>query len=289
MQKMSGSDIALVIEELKGLEGKRIAKIRKTPEGLYLFKIGDSELLFEPGIRLHLTRQALQATKSPDGFVAFLRKRLCSKPVKRISQHDTDRIVQIEAGQYRLIFEVFRRGNIILADEKGAILCCLLDDAAGGRQISKGKKYCFPKPTGFKIKKPAKKRFSVQENEKGEPMSFSSDASTKGKEFGSFCEAADFYYSGQTHETDQQKQEKRTLKKLKIRLESQKNALSRIAEEKQKAAKAGKAVYSNYGKIEGILSLVRQMKKAKKSDEDINKELAKHKARVKGTVLEIEL
>ena len=73
MQKMSGADLGFVLLELASLQGKRIARIRKTAEGIFLFKIGSDELLFQPGVRLHLTRQALSATDAPDGFVGFLR------------------------------------------------------------------------------------------------------------------------------------------------------------------------------------------------------------------------
>ena len=57
MQKMSGADLGFAVAEMQPLCGKRIARIRKTPEGIFLFKIGGEELLFQPGVRLHLTRQ----------------------------------------------------------------------------------------------------------------------------------------------------------------------------------------------------------------------------------------
>ncbi|MCX6773189.1 MAG: hypothetical protein NTV88_05490 [Candidatus Micrarchaeota archaeon] len=62
MQKMSGVDLYFAVAELKHLEGKRIARVRKTDSGIFLFKIGSEELLFQPGLRLHLTRQVLQGS-----------------------------------------------------------------------------------------------------------------------------------------------------------------------------------------------------------------------------------
>jgi len=54
MQKMSGLDLRFAVAELAHLQGKRIAKIRRTDDGVFLFKIGSEEIAFEPGVRLHL-------------------------------------------------------------------------------------------------------------------------------------------------------------------------------------------------------------------------------------------
>lgn len=157
MQKMSGIELSFVASELAPLQGKRIARIRKTPQGVYLFKIGTEEMLFEPGVRLHLTRQVQQATDAPDGFVALLRKQLEGKTAEKIAQYGTDRILEVTTrSKERLVFELFRKGNLIYVGEDGKIIACLEKEEAGGRKIARGEPYSYPPATSFVPKLPEK-------------------------------------------------------------------------------------------------------------------------------------
>ncbi len=290
MQKMSGLDLQFAVAELAHLQGKRIAKIRRTASGVFLFKIGSEEILFEPGVRLHLTRQSLQATDAPDSFVGFLRKNLEGKTAATIQQYGNDRIVEISAkSKERLIFELFRKGNLILAGEDGTIYACLLKEEAGGRKISRGEKYAYPKATGFELKTPEKVAFVVQENEKGEPVSYSLDKALGGKEFATFSEAADFYYASQKEESGQQRAANEKMKKLRERLSSQKNALLEFSEKRKEAAAAGGAIYSDFERVESLLAHVKQMKKDGKTEGEMNAAIAGYKAKVRGSEVEIEL
>ncbi len=289
MQKMSGLDLAFAVLELAPLQGKRIAKIRRTPGGIFLFKIGSEELLFEPGVRLHLTRQALSATEAPDGFVAFLRKNLEGKTAASILQVPSERIVEIGTkSKERLVFELFRKGNVILVGEDGVIAACLQKEEAGGRRIARGEKYGYPKATPFEVKKPQKIAFVVQENDRGEPVSFSLDAAKGGREFPSFSEAADYYYANQKAKSEGERAAGAKMKKLLERLESQEQAALRLQKERGEAKKAGDAIYANFDELEELLSLVRQMKKEGKGEAEINAALAGRKAKIRGAELDWE-
>jgi predicted ribosome quality control (RQC) complex YloA/Tae2 family protein len=290
MQKMSGLDLSFAVAELAHLQGKRIAKIRRTENGIFLFKIGSEEMLFEPGIRLHLTRQVLQATSAPDGFVGFLRKNFEGKTAAEIRQVPGERIVEIAAkSKEKLIFESFRKGNLIAVGEDGIIAACLEKEEAGGRKIARGEKYCLPKATPFEFKKPEKIAFAVQENELGEAVSFSLDAAKGGREFESFSDALDFYYANQKEESGKEAAAREKIKKLPDRLVSQQQTMEGFLKKREEAKAAGDAIYADFEKVEGLLSLVRQMKKAGKTDEEINAALAEKKARVKGAEIEIEI
>ncbi|VVC01913.1 Uncharacterised protein [uncultured archaeon] len=289
MQKMSGLDLEHSAAEFAHLQGKRIAKIRRTAEGIFLFKIGSEEMLFQPGVRLHLTRQAFQATESPDGFVAYLRKNFEGKTAAKITQVPSERIVEIETkSKERLIFELFRKGNLIVALEDGTISSCLEKDDAGGRRVARGEKYEYPKSTPFEFKRPAKIGFVVQLNDAGEPASYSLDAEKGGNAFPSFSEAADFYYANQKEESGAQAAAREKVKKLEERLSSQKKTLEEFGKKRREAKEQGDAIYANFGKIEPLLSLVRKMKKEGATEEEINRELAAHKAKVKGSGIEVE-
>ena len=287
---MSGADLSFAVAELAPFAGKRIAKIRKTEEGVYLFKIGSEELLFQPGVRFHLTRQVHQATEAPDGFVAFLRKNLEGKTAQVIAQWGVDRVVEITTrSKEKLIFELFRKGNIIYVDESGAILACSNTEESGGRKIGRGEKYEYPKATQFEQKLPEKIAFVVQENEKGEPTSFSIDAAKGGKEFPTFSEAADYYYANQTEESEGQAAAEGRMKKLQARLASQRETLARMEKERGGVKEKGDAIYANFEKVEQLLALVKRMKKEGKKEEEIAREIEKYGAKISGSELEVEL
>ena len=261
MQKMSGLDLSFAVAELSVLQGKRIARIKRTENGIFLFKIGSEEMLFEPGVRLHLTRQAFQATEAPDGFVGFLRKNFEGKTAAGISQVPNERIVEIIAkSKERLVFELFRKGNLLAVGEDGIIAACLEREWAGGRKIARGEKYEYPKASAYEIKRPENVAFLVQENAKGEPISFSVDAEKGGKTFTSFGEMADFYYSNQKEESDDERAAAGKMRKLLERLESQKKTLGEIVQKRGEAKKSGEAIYANFEKVESALSSAKKAK-----------------------------
>ncbi len=289
MQKMSGLDLSFAVAELSVLQGKRISRIKRTESGVFLFKIGSDELLFEQGVRLHLTRQVLHSTEGPDGFVGFLRKNFEGKTAAEIKQVPNERIVEIAAkSKEKLIFELFRKGNLIAVGEDGVIAACLEREETGGRKIARGERYEYPKAGSYEIKKPEKIAFSVQENEKGEPASFSCDAAKNGKMFAAFSEMADYYYANQKEESDSERAAAEKMKKLEERLASQKKTLEEIIRKKGEAKAAGDALYADFEKVEMLIAMVREMKKAGKSDGEINSWLAGHRAKISGSNLELE-
>jgi predicted ribosome quality control (RQC) complex YloA/Tae2 family protein len=289
MQKMSGLDLSFAVAEMGLLQGKRIAKIRRTEEGIFLFRIGSEELLFAPGVRLHITRQVMQATDAPDGFVGFLRKSLEGKTAQSIAKREGERIVEITTrSKERLVFELFRKGNLILVGEDGNIYACLQEEEAGGRKIARGERYEYPKATPFAGKKIEKVAFLVKENEKGGPVSFSCDAESGGHAFPTLSEALDYYYSNVSEESEASKAAASRIAKLEERLSLQQEALLRDEEERARLKGAGDAVYRRYELCERLLEIVKRMKKAGASDEDINREIAPSGARFSGIKIEID-
>jgi predicted ribosome quality control (RQC) complex YloA/Tae2 family protein len=292
MQKMSGADLSYVMLELAPLQGKRIARIRKTADGIFLFKIGSDEVLFQPGVRLHLTRQALQATDAPDGFVGFLRKNLEGKTAQEIVQVPGERIVEITTrSKEKLVFELFRKGNLVLVGEDGIIYACLQKDDAGGRVVARGEKYAYPKTTPFVLKKPEKAVFAVHENARGEPVSFSIDeaSATGGKRFAALSDALDYYYANQREESGAQKAAAERMGKLRQRRSSQESTLEAIEGQRAEVKKAADGINRNFDRLDTLLALVRKMKKDGAGEEEINRAISAYNARVKGAELEIDI
>jgi predicted ribosome quality control (RQC) complex YloA/Tae2 family protein len=209
-----------------------------------------------------LTKQVLKAAERPDGFTGFLRKNFEGKTAAAIRQVPNERILEIETkSKEKLVFELFRKGNLIAIGEDGAIAACLDREEAGGRKIARGEKYAYPKAGNFEIKKPNETAFTVQENEKSEPVSFSPDAEKEGRAFPSFSEMADYYYANQKDESSAEKAAGEKLKKLEERLEAQKKTLAELEAKRLEAKLAGDAIYSNFEKVENALLDARKAKK----------------------------
>ena len=290
MQKMSGADLGFAVAEMQPLCGKRIAKIRRTPEGIFLFKIGSDEVLFQPGVRLHLTRQSLQATDAPDGFVAYLRKQLEGKTAQEIRQVPGERIVEIVTrSKERLVFEIFRKGNLVLVGEDGNAYACLQKDEAGGRRVARGERYEYPKATPYAAKVPASVAFGVLENGKGEPTGYSCDAAMEGRKFASFSETLDYYYANQREESGAQKATAEKIAKLEERLASQEKAVDGMERQRHVMKEAADAISANFERVEELAALVRKMKKEGASEEEMNRALASRKAKVSGSEIEADL
>jgi|GEM_PF-926351 len=294
MQKMSGSDLALALASIGQLPGKRIAKIRKTEGGIFLFRIGPVELLFEPGVRLHLTRMPHQAAESPDGFVSLLRKNFEGKTVEAITQHGNDRIVELVVrSKERLVFELFRRGNLVFCSEDGTIVSCLHKDEAGGRKVARGEKYPYPKETAFVLKIPDAPSFSVLEDEMGFAVSYSlegghANALEKLKGFADANDMLDHYYSHARAKSAAQEAAEEKLTGLEKRREAQIKALGAILQAKKEAKEKGDAIYANFEELSAIVSQVAAMRKAGRGEEEISGWLSKKKARISGAEIEVE-
>jgi predicted ribosome quality control (RQC) complex YloA/Tae2 family protein len=288
MQKMSSLDLYFVVQELARLQGARIKKIRKTEEGFYLFKIGDEEILVEPAVRIHLTRIKYTATEKPDGFVSFLRKNLEGKIVESITQHENDRIVEIQTkNKDKIIFELFRKGNIIYVNSDGIIEACKVIEKVANRTIANGEEYVYPPKTNFQMTFPSKIGFCAKEQEW---FSINADDVEKGgKVFPTFSEALDYYYSSLKRENEKEKEIKKKIEKIENRLKIQREALENLEKQKDELKKKAELIYKNYALVEEVLGKVKEMKKNGLNEKEINKEIEKYKAKLTGSELEIEL
>ncbi|WP_324736711.1 ribosome rescue protein RqcH [Thermococcus sp. SY098] len=147
-EEMSSVDIKYIVEELKSLKGARIDKIYHDGSEIRikLHKAGEGrkDLIIEAGKRIHLTSYIKEAPKMPSSFTMLLRKHLSGGFFDDIEQHDFDRIVKIRIGNYTLIAELFRKGNIILVDENNTIIGALRYEEFKDRAIKPKHEYKLP-------------------------------------------------------------------------------------------------------------------------------------------------
>ncbi len=155
MRQMSNLEYAAVVRELQPLLGKRFGRIRKL-DGEYRMKIGDAEVIAEPGVRLHRTKYVEEAG-TPDQLEQKTNSELENSKLAAIRQINNDRIIEfefestksksesgLERVSVRVVFEMFGKGNVILV-KGGKTLAAMKEEGWSDREIRKGKEYKYPK------------------------------------------------------------------------------------------------------------------------------------------------
>ncbi|MHA1812530.1 MAG: NFACT family protein, partial [Candidatus Thorarchaeota archaeon] len=157
---MSNVDIRMILPELQqAAVGSFIKNVYQYGEvfvlKLYLPGGGTSQLLIEPGRRIHLTEFRRAAPRNPPKFVTVLRKYLREKKLLSVTQHDLDRIVILEVGDaegtYKLVAELFGSGNLLLLDPENRIFIARRYRKMRDRDIVPKAIYQFPPPRGIDV------------------------------------------------------------------------------------------------------------------------------------------
>ena len=150
---MSSFDIRACVAELQKLVGGKVEKIYHHPPDEIRIRIYAGEkydLVIEAGRRIHLTKFPKQSPRFPSPFAMLLRKHLEGARIRKIEQHDFDRVVVIEferAGERRkLVAELFSKGNIVLLDGERVIMPLK-------HNIAIGSTYKLPEPKFVDVEK----------------------------------------------------------------------------------------------------------------------------------------
>jgi len=153
-EEMSSVDVYASVRELGELEGSWVDKIyQPTPSELRL-KLrapgkGRVDLVLASN-RIHITSFPIPAPKTPSNFAMALRKHLSGGRIRKISQHEFDRIVEITVERekpFKIISEMFHRGNIILVDEESKIIALMKPVEVSTRTLRRGEIYNYPPET----------------------------------------------------------------------------------------------------------------------------------------------
>ncbi len=297
MRKMENFEYKYIIKELKGaLEGKRFERIRKAGDH-FRIKIGNKEIICEPGARFHETLLKEEAEK--DGFCEKIEKELKGAILRRIYQLNEDRIIAMDFGDKKLIMEMFGKGNIILIDKEGTIIWVLREEEWKTRKIKRGERYAPPPKKDYegkyviiplidKLGKKYAKRVleeaRVGESRKGEEVSeeerrrieeaverlereakpYIIKRGDAVEDFSLFKEEGAEECSAFSECIDRffalQSKKDPKLEKLKRRLEAQKKRLEEVKEEEKEFRKIAEEIYKNYEKVQKLLEEARKGK-----------------------------
>lgn len=354
-KQLNSTDIRFLASELNSmLASSRIDKAYQLGEKELKLKVyapgaGSLDLILAPDY-LCISRFPRKAPETPSSFAMQLRKHLGGAYIREISQHGFDRIVEIvlerEGKKYRLVSELFSRGNIMLCDMDGKILGLLEWQKWKDRKLGVGQTYEYP-PAGkdlFELDFPSirnivsstdKKIVSVLATNAGLagtyaeevcsiarldkdrqakelsnseldalfdafsavreriirgpskpsivyadggqqdvlPLDLSVNAGCEKKEFQSFNEAVDEYFSKQEYSSEQSDKEKKYLKEL-AKLEDieskQKQIIEKFEKEGVEFQEAGDLVYQKYQAVEQIINIVKDARNKGFSWDDIS-------------------
>ena len=158
MKTMSNVDIYTICSELNELlEGARVDKSFQPTKDTVVIRFhvagtGRVDIVFQAGVRMHISQYPLENPTLPPSFPMLLRKKLKGANVLSITQHHFDRVIELKVKKdkiYTIIIELFDKGNIILLDDENNIIMPLKRQQMTGRDISSKREYIFPEKQGI--------------------------------------------------------------------------------------------------------------------------------------------
>ena len=150
MRDITALEISAVVTELKGsIEGAWLKKFYDLGDEAFKFafhKDGVTSILY---IKLRQTMNLTKYTEKAEeamGFSMGMRKRLENQMLGKVEQVANDRIVAFDfaRGAYRLIVEMFGKGNMILTNGDGVVEVCYRRIDQKERIVKSGIKYVPP-------------------------------------------------------------------------------------------------------------------------------------------------
>ena len=154
---VSALDIHYLIKEIAPLVDEAfVDKIYQSKEekGELLIRLrspktGKQQLFFKVPEAFFLTEHKFQWPQDPAGFCMQLRKHLSNAHITAITQYGFDRILILDFAKgpikWRLIIELFSKGNIVLVNEEGLIRGVMDLQRWSDRELRVNVPYEFPK------------------------------------------------------------------------------------------------------------------------------------------------
>lgn len=154
---LASLEISYIVKELQFMIGGKIDKVFQPKKEELILQChvpnhGKKYLKIVSGKLLYLM-SAKEATDKPPGFCMFLRKHLGNSRIREINQLGFERIVEVlletKDFKYKLIFELFGTGNIILLKDN-IILSAIEYKIWKDRAVIAKKEYKYPElPNNF--------------------------------------------------------------------------------------------------------------------------------------------
>lgn len=151
---LTSFDIYVIVSELQELVGSYLDKIYQISRSEIIIRINNKNknqkenIYVRNGELFCITQKRFEAPKKPPTFAMTLRKYLLNGKISKIVQYEFDRIIKINVlkkdGEYTLVFELFKNGNIILLDPERKIILPLYVQRWSHRKLKTHEIYTPP-------------------------------------------------------------------------------------------------------------------------------------------------
>jgi predicted ribosome quality control (RQC) complex YloA/Tae2 family protein len=145
---LASIEIHYLVNELQFLIGSRVDNIYHPKKDEIILQLHTSgkgkQILRIISGKLFYLASVKEPASEPSGFCMFLRKHMGNSRLKGIKQIGSERIVEFDFGDKKLMVELFGKGNILLC-ENGIILSALVYHKWKDREIRAKLEYSYPK------------------------------------------------------------------------------------------------------------------------------------------------
>lgn len=155
-ESLSSLDVRILARELDAmLKGARVDRTYQISEKevkvkLHVPEKGSTELVIAPNY-ICVSRYTRPAPETPSGFAMSMRKHTKGGFIRSVVQHEFDRIIEFEIERkekkFRLIAELFSKGNVILTGGEGKIVTLLEWQRWKDRKLGVHQVYEYPPAT----------------------------------------------------------------------------------------------------------------------------------------------
>ncbi len=146
MRSLHYPEIVKLLEEIKILEGGIIDKIYYERTNTFCFKIykkGNYFLRYILGKAIYVDKDKFES--ADHSSIRILREILEREKIEKIDVIRGERVIFIETKNYRVYFELFSQGNIIITNKNDVITNALIKKDFGWRKIFPKEKYVVTK------------------------------------------------------------------------------------------------------------------------------------------------
>lgn len=150
MRDINSLEIGVAVHELRQyVDNSRLRKFYDLGNGAFKFAFYKSNATTLVYVKLLKTINVTQYTETAEEATPFamgIRKRLDNSVVDSIEQKNGDRIVvlNLDKGKYRIIIEMYGKGNVFVVNADGIIELCYKKVVQKERELKAGSKYEFP-------------------------------------------------------------------------------------------------------------------------------------------------
>ncbi len=152
--ELSSLDLHYLVKELEALKGARVDKIYSPGRKeilLQMFQTGAGRKILRINAPeyIYLSEFKEEQPERPSGFCTLLRKYLDNARLREINQMGFERIIELvfegKEGTYRLLAELFSKGNLVLCKEDYTIIMPAESQDWKGRSVRPKLNYIAPK------------------------------------------------------------------------------------------------------------------------------------------------